>query len=210
MSASATPALLSASKAMPADMAPSPMMATTLRASPLLLGGQRHAERGGDRGRRMADAEGVVRALAALGKAGDAAVHAQAAHAFAAAGEHLVRVALVADVPDQPVLRRVEDVVQRDGQFDGAEVGRQVAAGLRHRFDQEVAQLAGQLRQLLALEAAQVGRDCRWFRATNAWKLGSFQNCRSQMKSASSDQARRRARRRRPGAACASARSSPA
>ena len=98
----------------------------------LLLGGQRHAERGGDRGRRMADAERVVRALAALGKAGNAAVHAQAVHAGAPAGEHLVRVALVADVPDQPVLRRVEDGVQGDGQFDGAEVGRQVAAGLRH------------------------------------------------------------------------------
>jgi hypothetical protein len=48
--ASATPALLSASKAMPADIAPSPMMATTRRSSPLLLGGHRHAQGGGDGG----------------------------------------------------------------------------------------------------------------------------------------------------------------
>ncbi len=37
MSACDTPALFSASKAMPALMAPSPMMATDLRASPLSL-----------------------------------------------------------------------------------------------------------------------------------------------------------------------------
>ena len=37
MSASATPALFKASKAMPADMAPSPMIATTLRFSPFCL-----------------------------------------------------------------------------------------------------------------------------------------------------------------------------
>jgi hypothetical protein len=49
MLASATPALFSASKACPADMAPSPMMATVLRLSPLSLAAERHAERGGDR-----------------------------------------------------------------------------------------------------------------------------------------------------------------
>jgi hypothetical protein len=37
MSASATPALFSASKAMPADIAPSPMMAMALRSSPFCL-----------------------------------------------------------------------------------------------------------------------------------------------------------------------------
>ena len=37
MSASATPALFIASNAMPADIAPSPMMAIALRASPLCL-----------------------------------------------------------------------------------------------------------------------------------------------------------------------------
>jgi hypothetical protein len=75
----------------------------------------------------------------------------------APAGEHLVRVGLVADVPDQPVLRRVEDVVQGDGQFHRAEVGGEMAAGLRHRLDEELAQFLRQLRQLLALELAQFG-----------------------------------------------------
>ena len=49
---------------------------------------------------------------------------------FAPAGEDLVRIGLVADVPDDAVVRRVEDVVQRDRQLDRAEVRRQVAAGL--------------------------------------------------------------------------------
>ena len=106
----------------------------------------------------MANAEGVVGALATLRETRDATVHAQALHALAAAGQYLVRVALVADVPDQTVFRRVEDGMQGDGQLDRAEIGRQVAARLLDGFDQEGAQFGGQLRQLLALQATQVGR----------------------------------------------------
>jgi hypothetical protein len=44
---------------------------------------------------------------------------AQGADAVAPAGQDLVRIALVADVPDQPIfVWRVEDVVQRDRQLD--------------------------------------------------------------------------------------------
>ena len=78
---------------------------------------------------------------------------------LAAPGQDLVRVGLVADVPHQPVVRRVEHVMQRDGQLHRAEIGRQMAAGLAHRVDQKLAQLVGQLRQLLALQLAQVRRD---------------------------------------------------
>ena len=35
----------------------------------------------------------------------------------------------MADVPDQPVVGRVEHVMQRDGQFDHAEPGAELAAG---------------------------------------------------------------------------------
>jgi RND family efflux transporter MFP subunit len=47
-------------------------------------------------------------------------VLAQPRHALAPAGQDLVRVGLVADVPDDAVERRVEDVVQRDREFDQA------------------------------------------------------------------------------------------
>ena len=50
---------------MPAVIAPSPMTATTRALLALALRGDRHAERGGDRGRRMRRAEGVVLALVA-------------------------------------------------------------------------------------------------------------------------------------------------
>ncbi len=63
------------------------------------------------------------------GKARQPAQLAQAAHAVAPAGQDLVRIGLVAHVPDQPVFGRVEDIVQGDRQFHRAEVGAQVAAG---------------------------------------------------------------------------------
>jgi hypothetical protein len=45
---------------------------------------------------------------------------AQRADPVAAARQDLVRVALVADIEDQPVVRGVEDLVDSDGQFDHA------------------------------------------------------------------------------------------
>ena len=93
----------------------------------------------------MRGAEGVVLALVAARKAGDAAELAQRGHALAPAGQDLVRIGLVAHVPDQPVVRRVEDVMQRDRELDRAEVRRQMAAGLRHALEDELAQLDGEL-----------------------------------------------------------------
>ena len=106
----------------------------------------------------MGGAERVVFALGALGEAGEAAALAQRADAVAAAGEDLVRIGLVADVPDQAVARRVEHVVQRDRQLDHAQAGAEVTAGDRHRVDGLLAQLVGELPQLLAFQAPQVRR----------------------------------------------------
>ncbi len=97
----------------------------------------------------MRGAERVVFALGALGEAGQAAALAQRADAVAPAGEDLVRIGLVADVPDQLVVGRVEDVVQRDREFDDAEAGAEMAAGLGDGVDRLGAQFVGQLPQLL-------------------------------------------------------------
>ena len=59
----------------------------------------------------MRGPEGVVFALGALGETRQPAALAQGADAVAPAGQDLVRVALVADIPDQLVARRVEDGV---------------------------------------------------------------------------------------------------
>jgi hypothetical protein len=124
----------------------------------LLVARDRHAERGRDRGRRMGGAERVVLALRPLGEAGQAAALAQRADAVAPAGDDLVRIGLVADVPDQPVGRGVEHIVQRNGELDHAEPGAEVAAGHRDGIDHLQAELVGELAQVGGIELAQVDR----------------------------------------------------
>ena len=101
----------------------------------------RQAQRRRDRGGGVRGAERIVVALGALGEAGQAAALAQGADAVAAAGEDLVRIGLVADVPDQLVVGRVEHVVERDRQLDHAEAGAEMAAGDGNDADRFLAQL---------------------------------------------------------------------
>ncbi|CFP71145.1 Uncharacterised protein [Bordetella pertussis] len=79
-------------------------------------------------------------------------------HAFAAAGQDLVRIRLMAHVPDDAVMRRVEDIMQRQRQLDRAQVRRQVAARARHRLEHEAAQLVGQPLEFAAVQLPEVGR----------------------------------------------------
>ncbi len=95
----------------------------------------------------MRRAEGVVFALRALGEARQAAAHPERADAVAASGDDLVRISLMADIPDQPVVRGVEDVMQRDGEFDHAEARTEMAAGHRNRVDGLDPQFVRQLAQ---------------------------------------------------------------
>src|SRR6185295_19137733 len=97
------PALFIASYAMPADIAPSPMTAMQRRLSPFSF-----------EETAMPSAAEIEVLECAVPKSGDAVLHAQPRHFLAAAGEDLVRVGLVADVPDDAVLGRVVDVVQRE------------------------------------------------------------------------------------------------
>ncbi len=107
----------------------------------------------------MGRAERVVLALRALGEARQAAALAQGADAVAPSGEDLVRVALVADVPDDAVVGGVEHVVQRHRQLDHAEPRAEMAAGDRHRVDHLGAHRVRHLLQLaLRQEPQPVGR----------------------------------------------------
>ncbi len=107
----------------------------------------------------MGGAERVVLALGAPGEAGQAAGLAQGADAVAPAGDDLVRVALVADVPDHPVMRGVEHGVQRHRQLHHAQAGAEMAARGAHRIDRLGTQLVRHLAQLLGRKIAQVGRN---------------------------------------------------
>ena len=107
----------------------------------------------------MRGAERVVFALRALGEAGQAAALPQGANAVASSGEDLVRVGLVADVPDQFVGRRVEDVVERDRQLDHAEPGTEMPAGLGDGVDRLGPQLVGELLELLSRQVLEIARQ---------------------------------------------------
>ena len=74
------------------------------------------------------------------------------------AGHDLVDVGLVAGVPEDGVARGVEDPVQGEGQLDDAEVGAEVAAGERHRLDDEAPDLAGEDLELVGIQEPEVGR----------------------------------------------------
>src|SRR5262249_41591290 len=100
----------------------------------------------------------VVFAFLALGERREAVLLLDRRDAVAAAGQDLVRIALVADVPDETVARRIEQPVQRDGQLDDAETGAEVAARGRHRFDQIRAQLVGDVLELRFGNLAEVFR----------------------------------------------------
>ena len=105
----------------------------------------------------MANAKGVVFALRAVRKRREAAVLLDGVQLLAAPGKHLVRIGLVADIPHQAVVRRVVDVVQGDGQLDGAQARREVAAARADRVNQEVTQLRRQRRELRDAQRMQVG-----------------------------------------------------
>src|SRR5262249_239459 len=72
----------------------------------------------------------------------------QRAEPVGATGDDLVRVALVAGVPDDLVARRLEHLVERERQLDGAEVRADVSAGDGVALDQEPPDLRGEIVEL--------------------------------------------------------------
>ena len=118
--------------------------------------GHAHGRRDGGRG--VAGAEGVVFGLGAPGKAGEPAQAADGGETVAAAGENFMRIGLVADVPDQPVIRGIEDVVQGDGQLDHPQAGGEVPAGLADGGEDFGAEFVRQPGQVGDRQATQVGR----------------------------------------------------
>ena len=68
----------------------------------------------------MGDVKSVIRALIANRKAGDPAVLADGGEAIAPSSQNLVSVRLVSHVPDDFVLRRVERVMEGEGQLHRA------------------------------------------------------------------------------------------
>ena len=117
----------------------------------------RHAETGGNGGGGMAGAEIVIVAFRTAGEAGKPVFLAQRADAVTTAGQDLVRITLVADIEDQSVFRRVEDLVDGNRQFHHAEAGPQMATGFRHGVNHLVAQFPRQFRQVAIVDLLEIG-----------------------------------------------------
>ena len=115
-----------------------------------------HAQRAADGGAGMAYAESIIRALVPLRKRRQPGVFPDGMQPVAAPGEDLVPVSLVAHVPDQPVLRRIVDIMQGNGQFHRAQAGSKMAGVTARPMQQEGAHLPGQRLQLIFRQAPQV------------------------------------------------------
>ena len=69
-----------------------------------------------------------------------------------AAGDQLVRIDLVAGVPNQPVAAEIEHGVQGQAQLDDAQIRGEVRRAAADQVAQHLAHLAGQLLQLRSAE----------------------------------------------------------
>ena len=111
-----------------------------------------------DRGGGMAGAHDVVLGLEDRAERSQPLVLADRRQLVPAPGEDLVRIGLVAHVPEDLVLRRVEHRMQRDRELAGPEVGAEVAANLADGVDDVLPDLLCDLLQLLLGEVVEVLR----------------------------------------------------
>ncbi len=110
-----------------------------------------------DRSRRVPGAHDVVRALLDAAERREPLVLADRRELVAAPCQHLVRIGLMADVPEDLVARGVQQRVQRDRKLAGAEVRAEVPADLTDGVDDVLAHL---LRDLLELLLVREWRSC--------------------------------------------------
>ena len=106
----------------------------------------------------MAGAHDVVLGLEDRAERREPLVLADRRQLVAAAGEDLVRIGLVADVPEDLVARRVEQRVERDRDLAGAQVGPEVAPDLADRVDDQLTHLLRDPLELVVREPVQVLR----------------------------------------------------
>src|SRR4029079_15637805 len=105
----------------------------------------------------VAAVEHVVLGLTPARKAADAPQLPERLEPPEAAGQELVRIGLVAGVPDDPVAGRLEQAMQRDRELDDAQRAAQVTARRRDRRDDRLADLGRQLLELGFSQPAEIG-----------------------------------------------------
>ena len=157
--------------------------------------GRLEAEHGRNARAGVAGHEQVVGALVGIRVSHQAALGADRVELAEAAGQQLMRIDLVARVPDEAVFREIEDEVQGDGQFDHAQVAGEVGGARRNDAAQGFANLVGQSNQLLVRERPQVFRGLnsgknleidQWSLSTT--KRASASRCRFRSPKAATEQ----------------------
>ena len=75
----------------------------------------------------------------------------------APSGQDLVRIRLMSRVPYELVIGRIERIVERDSEFNGAETGSKMSTGFRNAVDKEVSHFGGNFAKIGDSELAKVG-----------------------------------------------------
>ena len=107
----------------------------------------------------MGRAKGIIVAFVALGKARQPPRLAQGADAGAPSGQDLVRIGLMPHIPDQPVARRVKNVMQGHRQLNHPKASPKMATGDRDGTDGFLPQLVGKGWQAIFGNPAQICRE---------------------------------------------------
>ena len=89
----------------------------------------------------MSGHEGIASALVGLGEAGHSLKHTKPLKSRLAAGQQLMDISLMTHIEHQTVLSGIKNGFNGDGQLYHAQIGRKMAAGLRHVSDYEITDL---------------------------------------------------------------------
>ena len=100
----------------------------------------------------MAGNEGVVRALIRLWEPRKASILSKCGKLLAAAGQDLMRVALMPDIKYNAVAAAIIDAMKRHCKLDCSQIGSEMSARLRQRLDKEIPDLAAQGLQFIGIQ----------------------------------------------------------
>jgi len=117
-----------------------------------------YAESGRDGGTAMPDVEHIVGTFLSLGETTDPASRAKGVELVPSAGYQFVGVGLMPHIPDDLVLRHLENVMKGQGQFHSSQVRCQMTAVDGNHLENGCPYLACQLLQLLDIQFPQIGR----------------------------------------------------
>ena len=99
----------------------------------------------------------VVSALRGLREAGHAFARPEFREEGEPAGEEFVWIALVPDIKQQPIVPEIKNIVERDREFDDAQIRRQMPAGLGNLIVDRRPNLAREIVQTIDREPFEVG-----------------------------------------------------